>query len=457
MKRWLPWFLLPLITIVLVIAGHSTNANLLRDSDTKVLLENIRERNDPLAWFSGDWPLYNHFYRPISTLAFEMDNALHGSDAAGYGLTNALIAALCIGLSFWMLRELTNRPWLAGFGSGLFGLWHLRGPVNGWIQFVLAAMAGVCLLGFLRKDHAPARQIFSAVFVLLFASAVFKVAGGEFADRIVHWLPGRTASVMTIFTLASVAAYARYERITAGRKPMPEAKATDVPSTKGTEVVQAGKWTWLWLVWAFVDLVLALMSYEQAVMLPAILLGTAILFSLSGRKPNWWVHIGFWVVLGGYMVMRSRILPSEVSGYQQQQFRDGIGVYLSIGDYGFPLFNWGQQVYISITAGILVLMTLSPWALMSFITGNIVAHVQTWKSNDRWLMIAMLLMSLISFLPMAWLKYFGHYLYWPSAFWAAYCVLLVALGGKLAINAVSPRAIPTPPRSDPAPGSLPRL
>ncbi|RYG37669.1 hypothetical protein EON81_05960, partial [bacterium] len=109
MKRAWPGWLTIALCGVAVWFSRVGSASLLQDSDTAVLLAKIRERGNPLSWFAGDWPLGNHFYRPVSTLSFELDNALYGNHAEGYGATNALLAIACIAALFWMLRELTDR------------------------------------------------------------------------------------------------------------------------------------------------------------------------------------------------------------------------------------------------------------------------------------------------------------------------------------------------------------
>jgi hypothetical protein len=64
--------------------------------------------------------------------------------------------------------------------------------------------------------------------------------------------------------------------------------------------------------------------------------------------------------------------------------------------------------------------------------------------------------SIFAFLPMAWVQHFDHYHYWPMAMRAVFLTLLLPPIGRAVITAVSPRAELAPPRSHPAPGSLPR-
>ncbi|MDK3155929.1 hypothetical protein QPK87_04980 [Kamptonema cortianum] len=360
MRKWLPWLIVPVILASLVVAFHSRHPSLLQDTDTRVLLEAIRERQDPWSWFTGDWPLENHFYRPISTLVFEIDNSLYGDRAAGYGLTNAILAAVCIIAVFWLGRELTDSAPLAGLGSTLFALQHFKGPVLEWISSALWLLAGLVWLRLLFKGRQPARILLLS---LLLAYCAWTIPGPiNFDGRIVEWLPGRTASTMTMFALVAMAAYARFERLTAAKGKDPIPTSTDLPATKGTAVAVAGKYSWVWVGIALMATILALGSYEQAVMLPALITGIAILYVSAGRKPNWWVVASTWLVLVAYLVIRSNLVASEVSQYQSQQFRSGPGVMLSILEYVAPLYSWMQTFVQSLSTGLLILLTGAVWA-----------------------------------------------------------------------------------------------
>lgn len=456
MKRWLPWLVVPVLIAISVVFGHARSDALLADTDTKVLLEKIRETQDPMAWFTGDWPLENHFYRPISTLTFEFDNAVHGTNAAGYGLTNAILGALCILLFFWFLRELTDVPWMAGLATTLFGLWHLERSLIGWIPLVFGAGAVLVWLGLLRgrKNFWP---VLCASLALVFLATQFGPMQ-EIYRIMLAWLPGRTASVMMVFVLISLAAYCRYERLTG--KPLPPSEPTpqDLPATKSTAApATPGRLPWVWLVVSVLGLALALGSYEQAVMLPASLLGVAIIMRLHHRRrPHWTFHAVNWLVLFGYLALRSAVLPDTASGYQEQQFRTGPGVWLSLGDYALPGLVNLPQFWIVASTGIVMALDATFWMPLIRTGGWLTAWGAAWQDRRRWLTLGMLLLSFVAFLPMAWLHQFGHYHYWPNAMRALYLILLTIGVGQLVATAIAPRGIQAPPRRDPAPGSLPR-
>lgn len=447
--------ILPVLSCILILSHRASNAGLLQDSDTKVLLEAIAKADNPWVWFAGDWPLANHFYRPISTLFFELDWRLYGSQAWGYGLTNALLCCACVLLLYWLFREAFDEPWLAAVGAALFGLWHLPASLIGWWGGVLLGLAASCLVGLFRGGGiAKLGHVALAGSALAFLSENF-VANQPLYFRMVAWLPGRTASVMLLFCLASLAAYCRYERLTAGRIAA-EPTSTDLPATKGTQVAAPGRAPWLWLVLSAVCLVLALGSYEQAVMLPALLLGLAILFRCENRRPHWWPHLLFWGILGGYLLLRAALVPREVSGYQAQQFRDGPGVMMDLMWYLFPPYNTLQTAGVSVSGDPLTWVLPSfTWPLLMSL-GGAASLLLIWRDRQRWRALGWLLMAVVAFLPMAWLKMFEHYHYWPAAMKAAYLLVLTSILFRAWASAVSPPGLQAPPRRDPAPGSLPR-
>jgi hypothetical protein len=81
--------------------------------------------------------------------------------------------------------------------------------------------------------------------------------------------------------------------------------------------------------------------------------------------------------------------------------------------------------------------------------------ISIWTERERWLGLAALLMAFFSYLPMAWLKYFGHYVYWPSAMWALFVVVMGIVVMRQVGRAFAPASIQAPGRVNPAPGSLP--
>ncbi len=458
-NRWLPAFALALLASLSIWFQRSEHPGMLDDTDTRVLLAKVRERGDPLSWFTGDWPLENHFYRPVSTLVFELDNALYGDWAPGYGRTQALIAMICVWLLFWFLRELTDRPSLAVLGSTLFALWITDDAVRlvPWVRWLVWIAVLAAVFRSLKERSDP--RWFGVALVwgawVQFGSDL----AGQYAlyGRNVAWLPGRTATVMTVFALVSLASYARYERLrlAAWKRDHPAPfQPTDPPATRTTRLDALPKRPALWLAPAVLGLLLALASYEQAVMVPACLLGVAIVFRWHGAKPNWPVHALFWGGLVLYVVLRMQWVPSEASGYQRQQFRSSANVAFDLLETLLPSMRQVWPMAQSLDLGWSGFLFGGGLVALAALAANVLGLAALGK---RWpLAIGGLVLGWLAYLPMAWLKLFEHYHFWPMALRSLYVVVLGWAALEATVSAGSHRALQAPPRRHPAPGSLPR-
>ena len=432
-----------------VLSSHSGGAGLLQDTDTHVLLQTIRARNAPFSWFLSDWPLYNHFYRPIPTLTFELDLRLWGGNAAGYGWTNAVLAAGCVLSLFWFLREFVDRPLGAALGTLLFAYWHTAGsvPFDSW----LFTLAGLTLVAGAIRHRTDWRSYVPASLVLLIlAHEVSPIS--SFGSRIVHWLPGRTAECMGLFALLSMAAYARFERLGPNMRPV-EIDPLTPPATRSSRQQTIARARWPWAALAVLFAALSFASYEQAVMLPACLLAIALVYHWRGFRPGWQWQAAFWALLVGYLALRHQVVPSGVSGYQKQQLRTTASAISSLYDFIYPFGTWQgtlnllQQGWFVFFGENLYLTCLS-W----------VAGVTTvWELRREWVLaVAGLGMSVLAFLPMAWLKMFEHYYYWPEALRTVLVIAIGSVAWRLLSTAWCPPALQAPQRLAPAPGSLPR-
>lgn len=450
MKRWLIAFALVFIAAVAIVLNASRSPSLLEDSDTRGLLSSIRERSAPLSWFTSDWPLKNHFYRPVSTLTFEVDNKLYGNDPVGYGRTNALLAALCVLALFWLAREFTDSPMLSAASGLLFSSWLLSSYWKDFFHGAALVFGGLSLVVVLFPGRRFLRGL-AALAVWIFV-AVETHGVEELPARTIGWLPGRTAMVMAVFALCAMAAYARYERTCNRRKDIAPSPF-DVPATKSSVQLSSPKASVFWPLTAAFCSALAMASYEQAVMLPATLLILAVGFSLKGYRPKWAWQAVFWGVLVLYLVVRRAYVPMGVSGYQAQQLRSSANVFYSVLDYGFPaLWQLIKALQLADMGWAVLLVPTFPSAIIYF-ASNTVAYIKARK--HLWLTGTGLVLSVISFLPMAWLKQFEHYHFWPMALRTLFDVGLIWTAIDLSISAASRPALQAPARPNPAPGSLP--
>jgi hypothetical protein len=458
MKRWSVWIALALLAALAVLFSHSRDPNLLQDSDTAFLLTTIREKKAPLSWFMGDWPLQNHFYRPLPTLTFELDNALYHNNGLGYGWTNAILAALCVMALFWFLAELSSSPVWSLIGTALFAIWNL--DKGGFLPVAAPWICGaIVLVGLYRHSLSVGKFLPAALVVFFLAGELVApqvTTPRALGESVIGWLPGRTASVMTLFALTAMAAYARYERARDDKLPLPEATPIDRPTATRSGTHPVPKHAALWLLVSLIGAAAALASYEQAIMLPAVLLAQAVYLKLRERiQPNWKVHVAFWALLAGYFVLRHFALPAGISRYQAQQLRHGPGVWIDLSNYILP--NSVEARYLWVDISVSLLLLVSTTALLKI--ASVAATATTiYQARKNWpAIVTGWVLSLIAFLPMAWANQFGHYHYWPLALRTIFILGVGKLAWDLISIAASRPELTAPPRPSPAPGSLPHL
>ena len=462
MKKWAAPILV-ILAALSILPFHSASPGLLLDSDTAVLLRTIREKNDPGLWFRGDWPLYNHFYRPISTLAFEMDNRLYGNWGTGYGWTNAFLVALAVALLGWFAFEITGQKSVAAATSIVFALWVNQ--FSGLIAAAIGCFGFVALaVGLWRNFRRPLLYLPGVLALWYLADEASGMQPLWF--RTVGWIPGRTATTMTVFCFIAMASYARWERLSPsgvdpnGREPEPITPLTP-PATRSTKIGLASAGARPanggWLLLSAVAVALALGSYEQAVMLPACLLAIGIGFRLQKMPPRrGWIafHGVAWALLFAYVGLRHQILPAQTSAYQNQQLRFGAGVWLALSDYIYPFGGQWLAIRSQLEMGGYLLLTAFP---LQWVIAALKPIAAAYTLPPRWqLPFTAWGLSIIAFFPMAWVQHFDHYHFWPMALRALFVTLLAPAVGRATLTAVSPRAEVAPPRSHPAPGSLPR-
>lgn len=451
MKRWGLVWIVAILSCIPILLNRASNQGMLKDTDTQFLLRIIEKQGNPLYWFTHDWPLQNHFYRPVSTLAFEFDNKFYGTQAWGFGLTNAFLCVGCVLLLAWFLREVTDSIPITAAGTALFGLWHWNGtqwflPILGYGIYAVA-FAGFFRHGFRFWHWLP------AVGAIGFLTT--EIAGIQpLYFRMIGWIPGRTASVMTVFCLIALAAYARYERQSATRLGAKPTSLDEPAGTKSSVLANdKAKAPWIWAFVAFVAVLLALGSYEQAVMLPAALMGVAVSLRLQRYQVRWSWHFVFWGALVLYYFARKAFLPDGSSGYQEQQFRNGAGVFLDICRYLLPSLSSFYLTVKVLDVGVGILLTGKVYATFWDAYTNFAAF---WAVRKPWILaLTGFALSFLSYLPMAWLNQFDHYHYWPMAMRSLLVVILAWGTWELVVIALSPPATRAHARPVPAPGSLP--
>lgn len=440
-----------LLACVYLFCLRASSPKMLQDSDTRVLVAELHKHPEPFRWFTGDWPLQNHFYRPISTAVFQFDDWAYGNRAAGWGTTNVLLLIGCVLTLFWFIREFTDRPIIAAASSVLFVSWLASHEIPYRSYFWL--LSPLCLFGGLLRHGFSWSRTFAPALAVLFAIRTLNPLAYQIAIMIT-WIPARTASSMMIFAMAAMALYARSIRLGCRREAEEEYPITP-PATRSTVrpsgLSESGKWI-LYVV-SLVMFALALGCYEQAVMLPLAILVVAGSYRFRGYAVRFVPVLGFFVILVGYVLLRRQLVPPAPSGYQLQQFRHGMGVVLSLLDFLAPTLASGPSIYASLSLGPIALLAPDPWFFVLGIGTEVAAVVVAYR---RWvLLLSGYLLSVIAFGPMAFLKIFGHYYLWPMGFRAMFAIVMVGLAWEAMLSAWTPRSRQAPLRLHPAPGSLP--
>ncbi len=428
-----------------ILALHASGPIPSTDKDSWVLLTAIKQY--PLSkWFVGDWPLENGFYRPVTVVSFYLDTMLGSS----FGWSAAIYCALCVLALFWFVREITDSPAYAAGSAVLFSMWHTPIEIHfDWIAWCVAAC--VFAAATIRDPKRFLSHILAAASVAFLATELIGIhRPASFYHGVMLWLPSRTATVMTLFSLVAMASYARFVRTTSPTLSQ-SAKPIDPPATRTSSAIVTGKGSAMWMIASACAVILALGSYEQAIVLPCILLFVALIFVSRRYKVQFGWHAAYWLALILFLFLRNSVLPNTGSVYLAQQSRLGLPALLAILDYVLPCSAYAVGWFSAWSVGVALLLVGTAWSFPFQLIGNLVTYVSGFKNNT---ILLLWLSSVVAFLPAAFLKPFSHYQYWPMALRSIFAVMLVSVVTQLEVSAISPRVVQAPRRPSPAPGSL---
>ncbi|MGC8785311.1 MAG: hypothetical protein ACP5RN_13115 [Armatimonadota bacterium] len=397
------------------------NAPLRTDTDTAAMLDAMRETNGLPGWwhwFTGDWFLHNRFYRPTTCLSLLIDYTLYGETGWGYRLTNWLLAVLtAIGvylLSLWFARR-----WLSHVLAGerqvrLFALAGavalslqqtnalstLRGISAWWLIVLWALAAGISSL--------PQQTKACKTFLRKHGWRLWLGAGAFFWgwDRLVHsgyerlivWVPSRTALLATCLTVWSVWWLIRWGD--SGRRK----------SLLAASLLYAG----------------AVGAYEQPLALVPIIAVLACAMYRQWRWRAWAACVAVIAIATGYLLLRFTLLPATLSSYQQQQLRSATALgMLHFLQTLLPLSNHFRY-WLTVGFTPYLFFFRDAWdtliADLAFL-GVLVAVWRSWRWFGWWL-----LWQGATYLPMSFLHPFEHYYYLPQAGQNAIDLALMAWG-----------------------------
>ncbi|MCS7209106.1 MAG: hypothetical protein NZ874_05980 [Fimbriimonadales bacterium] len=397
------------------------NAPLRADSDTAAMLDAVQRTGGLMGawrWLLGDWLLENGFYRPITSLSIVLDHALYGETSWGFRLTNWLLTVFtALGVfvltrAYACLVGYARADWLALGVATVLSLQQtgIAQRLSEWSAWWFVGAVGITALLLAKFDTShPARSNNLASYIRASFRAersVRTLSRGEWLPlalavgalfwgfdrvlethytRLITWVPSRTALFGTMFSVWAVYCLLRgaIER----------------------------RWGWLGLGGLFY--LLALGSYEQPIMLIPVLIGLAF-----WRHHEWgawgWRAVGI-AALAGLLVLALRVslLPTEPTRYQQQQLRSSLSGPLNsyLTELVPPLtqLNYWRAVGVDFEV---LLVDKQGW---DHIVGTLLYFgVLSAFWCERRLLGGALLWHALTFLPMAFLHFFEHYMYLPQ-------------------------------------------
>lgn len=377
----------------------------IENHDTRIIVARLHQPHHPLQWFVGDWPLGNGFYRPIPALAFELDVWLCGKDLPKFKILNWLLATLCSLLLVWFVWELV-RSRLVALGCGvLFAGWQsdllfsIPWSALGWI-----GAGGLIVYGTVQSRHRFWRWFvlaslwFVACHELRFVADCPDLSSMSFGYRSMGWPPGRTATLMSAFALIALASYCRFER----------------ERRMG------------WGALALAGYLGALGSYEQAVVLPALLVGCAFVLHRSGIAVRWWLHLLPIAILGLYALFYLHFIPRE-SPYKLERLRGEKNAVAAFLTWLFPAWSdWQVVGWFLVEDSILILLlVVSFWR--SLVRGLLYLAAYLGARQDWVLASFGLIGSVIAYTPLLFVKPLMHYYYFPAMFRSLFVMTLLGL------------------------------
>ncbi len=156
--------------------------HLLRDSSAALTIEWLKTFTQPFWFGSPEAQGSLSYFRPLTTLSFNVDMALHGDASAGFHLTNIAAHLLATGLLFALLRR-RRVPELLAFALVL--VWALLPRLTesaAWISGRCDVLAGAFALGALLAHQPRSRTRLALAAVLALAAMWCKESGlGAFA------------------------------------------------------------------------------------------------------------------------------------------------------------------------------------------------------------------------------------------------------------------------------------
>ncbi len=365
--------------------------------DVRTILARLEQPHQPLTWFTGDWVLGNGFYRPLPSLLYELDYRLWGRNLLQYKWTNGLLSLACALLLVGWVWEVGRSRSLALIAGLIFTGWQtglLTGLPNWLLWGAVLATAGIAFwfVGDYRRALTLGCLVLVAGLELGFVPNQPDLHQASFAYRAMGWIPGRTATLMTLFTLLSLWAYAR--------------------------LCWHGHWSWG--VLSLVAFAGALGSYEQAMALPFLLLISGLAIRAKGGRFVWWSFALSLILLELYLWFYLSTIPMQTE-YHQQRLRRFYSLGISVSSWLLPpLRGVIDQISLTLDAPLSVLLPAF-WQAWLLLIAYLVVLTEVRRQPWAWLG---LIGSALAYLPLAPVIPLMHYYYLPAAFRALWMAQL---------------------------------
>ena len=367
--------------------------------DTRVVLQRLQQPHSVWAWFVGDWVLGNGFYRPLPSMLYQLDYWLWGDRLLDWKWTNGLLATASAFALVGFVYTLTGRR-LVALAVGLaFTLWQtgFAPPIPLWVGFGLLA-AGV-VWGYWRGDWRRGAAWGALAFALVvewgFIGNLRDIHTQSLAYRAMGWIPGRTATLMTLFALLALWGAAGYARTGHAR----------------------------WAALALGGFVGAMLSYEQFVALPVLM--ALVVWAI--RPPRALairagaVCLACLLLLAPYAAFYRAHIPTQTQYRQHRIKRQKTLPMTTLHWLAPPASEAWLQIDLSLTAPLNLLFPRF-WLAQVGLVAYLVALRYGLRSRFGWLGW---LGSLLAYAPAAPLLPLMHYYYLPAALRALWWGILL--------------------------------
>ena len=176
--------------------------------DTRVILQRLQQPHSVWEWFVGDWVLGNGFYRPLPSMLYEWDYWLWGNRLLDWKWTNGLLATVNALVLVGAVYTLTRRQSVALIAGLAFTLRQtgFALPIPFWvgIALLIVGTAWGYLWGNWRRGVLWGAIALAFTIDWNFVGGLPDIHTQSFAYRAMGWIPGRTATLMTLFALLAL-------------------------------------------------------------------------------------------------------------------------------------------------------------------------------------------------------------------------------------------------------------